>query len=178
MHSSTQGNKWQGNHLCTATASHAFGSFLRSYEEQCLPLGKCFCIATNSLLVSGWAIQGVWLGVALFCSGDIYIEQHGVLLLCAFEACTIHLSVSGCITPDEKITDSKYENSVTLSICLSPTWIYIIYVPLCWSPLLSLVYMLTDKQKSWPATSMYLWRAQHLLCWWWASYGALFINHS
>ena len=60
----------------------AFGSFLCSYEEQCLPQGKCFCIATNSLLVSGWAIQGVLLGVALFCSGDIYWTAWCSLTLC------------------------------------------------------------------------------------------------
>ena len=44
-------------------------------------------------------------------------------------------SMAGCIIPDEKITDCKYENSVTLSICLSPT-----LISRCGSPVPHLLY--------------------------------------
>ena len=82
----------------------------------------------------------------------------------ALEACANLLSISGCILPDDEITDPKYvhtyENSVALSICSSPAGMGVLFVSVASLPVIInfVLGTLTVKLKS-PATSMYLWRA-------------------
>ena len=181
MHSSTQSNKWRGSHLCTATASlHLVIFYVAMKSSACHMVNASALLQIYSLLVSGWPIQGVLLGVALFCSGDIYWTAWCSLTLCFWG---LHYSFGQCQIASFQM---KYhwlqvrELCDTVDLLVSHLNLY----SRCRSPVPHLLYttllvtiivfgiIYGDRQSNHDQLPRCTCEEppQHLLCWWWGTH--------
>ena len=99
MHSSTQGNKWQGSHLCTATASLHLVLFCVAMKSS-----ACHMVNASALLqIASWWVVELY---RLLCGCSLVLLWRHILNSMVFSYFVLLRlalfiwSMSGCITQD------------------------------------------------------------------------------